>query len=120
MHYLVRHSSDQNQSLDLVIFGLMMRFMNDFKTPEKPTAQSKQLFKIHQAIYRCCTPITGRSAFRAIGINTKHEINGSQWLEIAIYNLLSISKVQCYHISYIRDLINIEMMNSIWFWISNS
>lgn len=106
IHYLVPHSSNQTQPLDLVIFGLMKRFMNDFKTPEKLTAQSKQLFKIHQAIYRCCTPITCRSAFRAIGVNTKHEINGSQWFEIAIFNLLSISKVQCYQISYIQELIN--------------
>lgn len=109
IHYLVPHSSNQTQPLDLVIFGLMKRFMNDFKPPEKLTAQSRQLYKIHQSIYRCCTPITCRSAFRAIGINAKYEINGSQWFETTFYNLLTISKVQCYQISYIRDLINSGM-----------
>lgn len=52
IHYLVPHSSNQTQHLDLENFVLMKRFMNDFKMPEKLTAQSRQLFKIHQAFYR--------------------------------------------------------------------
>ena len=50
IHYLVPHSSDQTQPLDLAIFGIMKKFMNDLKPPRELSYQSKQLYKIHQTI----------------------------------------------------------------------
>ena len=106
IHYLVPHSSNQTQPLDLVIFGVMKRFMNDFKAPNDLTAQSRQLFKIHQSIYKCCTPINCRSAFREIGITTKYDVINGKITEISVFNLLSVRKIKCYEISYIQDLIS--------------
>ena len=105
IHYLVPHSSDQTQPLDLCIFGLMKKFMNDLHPPPLLTYQSKQLYKIHQAIYRSCLPINCRSAFRSIGITVKNKIVNQTFVEEIEYDLLSITSITGYKKAYIQELI---------------
>ena len=105
IHYLVPHSSDQTQPLDLAIFGIMKKLMNDIKPPNHLTYQSKQLYKMHQSIYRACSPINCRGAFRMAGLVTQVIINNGYFREIVYLDLLQMKKVVFYQISYISDLV---------------
>lgn len=54
IHYLVPHTSDMLQQLDVGVFGSMKRFMSNCKNIGDVSYQTKQLFKIHQSLYQAC------------------------------------------------------------------
>ena len=106
IHYLVPHTSDMLQPLDAGIFGSMKRFLANFGKTMELTAQSKQIYKIHQCLYQACSPTNCKAAFRATRIDTKIEqIGENQYKEIAFLDITKICKVRYYEISYIEQLI---------------
>ena len=71
VHFLVPHSSDQLQPLDVSIFGSMKRFASNVKTPQDSSILTKQIIKMHQSLMQACTQINCKAAFRACGIITE-------------------------------------------------
>ncbi|KAK8881782.1 hypothetical protein M9Y10_044418 [Tritrichomonas musculus] len=90
IHFLVPHSGDMLQPLNVGIFGAMKRFMsNNF------AYQTKQLFKIHKLIHQACSPANCKVAFASSGIVTRLEKQENTIKEIA-------KKVNFFEISYIE------------------
>lgn len=81
VHFLVLHSSDQTQPLNLSSFGVSKMFMSNYKYNQNLSRQTNQIIKIYTALLQSNTTLHRRAAFRAIGINIQISIsnNGVQF-----------------------------------------
>lgn len=81
VHFLVLHSSDQTQPLDLSSFGVSKMFMSNYKYNQNLSRQTNQIIKIYTALLQSNTTLHCRAAFRAIGIDIQISIsnNGVQF-----------------------------------------
>lgn len=104
IHYLVPHTSDMLQQLDVGVFGSMKRFMSNCKNIGDVSYQTKQLFKIHQSLYQACSPANCKTAFAATGIVTKPEKIGDITKEIAHFDFRKSIKVRYYEIPYMSQI----------------
>jgi hypothetical protein len=66
--FLVRHSSDQTQPLDLVRFSLLKRSFGQYTFDILPTAQSNKIVKIMGAWYQATAPHQVVSAWILMGL----------------------------------------------------
>lgn len=104
-HFLVAHASDQQQPLDLVLFGLMKRYEQNFQKIPGISQQSNQIIKIHNCYYKAATPFICKSSFQAAGIVSKYQIIEGNIHEVAHFELTECKKVRHYQQSYINELI---------------
>lgn len=105
IHFLVPHTSDQTQPLDISIFGVMKRFQANFKSKNFLSYQTNQILKIHQTLYQACTPTNCMSAFRSIGIIPRIYKIDDKFYEIIEFDVTKCAKIRGYKISYIEELI---------------
>lgn len=105
IHFLVPHTSDQTQPLDISIFGVMKRFQVNFKSKNFLSYQTNQILKIHQTLYQACTPTNCMSAFRSIGIIPRIYKIDDKFYEIIEFDVTKCAKIRGYKISYIEELI---------------
>lgn len=106
IHYLVPHTSDMLQPLDVGIFASMKRFLSNCKTPSDFSPQSKQIFKMHKSLYQAACPSNCKSAFKATGVVTKIVQEGESFVEKVYLNFEKCEKVRFFDISYIETLKN--------------
>lgn len=106
IHYLVPHSSDQSQPLDIGIFGPMKIYDANFKNKPGIPAQSNQILKIHFSLLCVCNELNCHSAFRSIGIFPKSVTSTRPPVEVAGFDELKCNKIRAYDISHINDLVN--------------
>jgi hypothetical protein len=66
--FLVPHSSDQMQPLDLVTFLLLKRYFGQYTFDMLPTAQSNKIVKIMGAWYQATAPHQVVSAWISMGL----------------------------------------------------
>ena len=104
-HFLVAHASDQQQPLDLVLFGLMKRYEQNFQKIPGISQQSNQIIKIHNCYYKAATPFICKSSFQAAGIVSKYQIIEGNIHEVAHFELTECKKVPHYQQSYLNELI---------------
>lgn len=105
IHYLVPHTSEQTQPLDLGIFAIAKRFMSNYKNNNELSRQTNQILKIHTALCQSTTMFHCRSAFKAIGIETIVRYDGNILKVFANLNLCKITKIREYQIEHIDLLI---------------
>ena len=109
IHFLVPHSSDMLQPLDVGIFSPMKRFASNIKAPSNSSILTKQLIKMHQSLMHACTPINCKSAFKAVGITTDVVKKGQSFQEIVDLDITKCSKVRFFEFGYIEQRIKFNL-----------
>lgn len=109
IHFLVAHSSDQTQPLDLSIFGIAKQFMSNYKYNNSISRQSNQIIKIYTALAQATTQAHCRAAFRGIGIEPVVRFVNNKVQILTNFNLNLINKVREYQISQIIQLVNTHL-----------
>ena len=104
VHYLVPHSSDQLQPLDIGVFGCMKRFMSNYKRKDDVSELTNQIIRAHGALLSAAPTVYCHSAFKAIGIVSKYVYSQGPLYEFATFDILMCSKVRAYQTSHILEL----------------
>lgn len=86
VHYLVPHSSDQLQPLDIQVFGSKKRFMSNYKHKDDLSELTNQIIWVHGALLSAAHTFYCHSAFKAT------------------FDILMCSKVRAYQTSHVLEL----------------
>ena len=105
IHYLVPHTSDMLQPLDVGIFGAMKRFMSNCKSDNSATQQTNQIFKIHKSLFQAACPSNCKAAFAATGIVTKLVKKEDVYSEIVSFDFLKCKKVRYFDFSFMDNIV---------------
>lgn len=70
IHFFPDHGSDQMQPLDIEIFGLMKRYMHNFRNDMRYSILTNQICKIYNALFKICIPRNCKAALKLIGIDS--------------------------------------------------
>ncbi len=103
-HFLVAHSSDQTQPLDLGIFGVMKHFEQNFQNIKQLSRQTNQIIKVIKCLYQASTPPNCKAAFKAAGITGKITNQNGNFIEFSQFDLTNCIKVRHYSRAYINEL----------------
>lgn len=104
VHYLVAHSSDQMQPLDIGVFGIMKRFMGNYKRKDDVSELTNQIIRAHCALLSASHSVYCHSAFKAIGIISKYAFSQDPLYETATFDILMCCKIRGYQISHLLEL----------------
>lgn len=104
-HFLVPHSSDQTQPLDVGLFGIMKRFEQNYEKINDLSQQSNQLIKIINCLYKAATPYNCKAAFKGTGITSYIQTISDQKIEFARFDLTKCCKVRHYDLAHINELV---------------
>lgn len=104
-HFLVAHSSDQTQPLDIGLFGIMKRSQQNFQIIQKYSQQTNQIIKIVSSLYKSAIPPNCKAAFKAAGITSNITYQNGTKTELAHFDLMNCSKVRHYSKAYIYELV---------------
>jgi hypothetical protein len=80
--FLVPHSSDQCQPLDLVTFSLLKRYFTQFAFDSLPTAQSNKIIKMMGAWYQATAPHQVISAWLSMGVVPYRGVDGQKYASV--------------------------------------
>lgn len=105
-HFLIPHSTDQTQPLDIGIFAQMKRFSSNFRKNTSFSTQSNQIARIVENIEQACSSPACQSAFKAAGIIPELvQCEDGSFIQIAQFDFTKCQKVRFYQINYIQDLV---------------
>lgn len=77
--FLVPHTSDQTQPLDLGIFATQKSIsQNEARSPDKSRSQTTKIYKILYGMFKTTTPIACCSAFRQAGLVYVEGLDGNR------------------------------------------
>ena len=106
LKFLVPHSSDQTQPLDLGIFGVAKGHISTKRTDSNLSAQTNQILKLLSSLWQAANPINVMSAFRAAGIKTSTQLStGIIAKTVVEVDVGCCTKVRHYSNDHIQSLI---------------